>query len=132
MKGSHSDRTDLVALAARFVSVGAANFVVTYIVYLCALVFLSAELSYLIAFLLGLAFNLAAKARWVFDSVITPVLWIKYAGYYAAYTALGVAIISALTRVLGVPPAIAPLVSIVGLMPLHFVASRRIFGAHMR
>ena len=121
-----SSNVELAATARRFLTVGAANFALTYALYLVMLPFVAAETSYFLAFILGLAFNYVCKSAWVFEKRMSVRTFAKYTTYYIFYSLLGMTLIYISINFIGLREEFAPLLTITILTPIHFWGSRAV------
>jgi putative flippase GtrA len=112
----------------RFIAVGGANTVLTYAVYLAALSSLQYGWAFVAAAIAGLLFQALMKIRVVFRSRITIDRFMRYFGYALGYFACYFALLRALVEIGHVRPALAPLMLLCLMTPLHFVASRVIIA----
>jgi putative flippase GtrA len=110
----------------RFLAVGIANTAMCYSVYLLALVALSRDIAYTVAFLFGVGFTALANVRFAFDRKLTLKSVAVYTIYYCAYWLVSLGMLKIVVESLSVPEVIGPAAVLPLSVPLHYLFSRRI------
>jgi putative flippase GtrA len=111
----------------KFVLIGTANTVITYLIYRVLLLFLSYYIAYSISYVLGIGFSYFCNAIWVFKR---PPSWQSFLSFPLVYlfqyvlSLMGTVL---LVEVWHVPARYAPLFIIVVSVPVTFVLSRLVF-----
>lgn len=126
MKGLGSASSGEPARALRFLASGAFNTLLTYLLYLGALAFMSPGVAYTLVYALGIALAYALNRAFVFRShagwrsaVAMPLI-------YLLQYLLSLGIITVWVR-LGLPAALAPLPAIALSMPVTYLLTRASF-----
>ncbi|MBI5438018.1 MAG: GtrA family protein [Nitrosomonadales bacterium] len=109
---------------ARFLLAGAANTLLTYLLYLFLLEFLAYLLAYSITFCTGIALSYFLNVYFVFKQRASFSSFVKFPIVYIIQYSLGAAILWLLVDMAGVSPAIAMIGVIAATIPVTFLASR--------
>ena len=115
--------------AARFLLAGGLNTVLTYLLYLALLRWMSAVWSYVMAFVLGILLSYLLSRYWVFVQAPARVwhaIWVPV--IHLAQLALGSFIVWVSVQFFALPPFAAPLLATGLMFPLVFMAQRRVFS----
>ena len=110
--------------AVRFLAVGGLNFVVTYAVYLIALLMLDYHIAFTIAFVTGLIFTSVLTIRHTFTVHLTILSAAIYGAYYLLYFSVNICLIEILIEDYAFDAMWAPFLSLVVLTPIHFLLSK--------
>jgi putative flippase GtrA len=120
LKGN-SSRAELF----RFVVLGAANTIATYLLYLLALQFVGYVMAYTLSYVAGIGMSYAANALVVFRTPMSVKSAAAYPLVYAFQYLAGLALIAIQIELLSVPAWLAPWVAALILIPASFVLTRR-------
>ena len=113
--------------ALRFLIGGASNTVITYIIYLILLQFISYKLSYSITYILGIALGYLINAIWVFQRKPSKKTALIYPFIYIFQYLLGIGLLIALVERLSIDQRLAPVIVILITLPLMFLMTRVLF-----
>ena len=108
----------------RFLIVGFSNLVLTYAVYLLALLIVNYHLAYLAAFAAGLLYTGILNIHHTFSRKLSPLRVCVYGLYYSLYALANIGAITLLVEVFAVSDKIAFLLVQVVFVPLHFIVSK--------
>ena len=114
------------AQAVRFLGVGGANTLLTYFIYLALLNFVSYRLAFSVTFVLGIVIGYYLNTSFVFDSSFSWRKFFKYPLIYVFQYIVGLFLLMVLVDFLEIDSRLAPLLSVVLLMPLTFLMNRRL------
>lgn len=109
---------------ARFLLAGAANTLLTYLLYLFLLEFFAYLLAYSITYCTGIALSYFLNVYLVFKQRASFASFVKFPIVYAIQYGLGVAILWLLVDMAGISPAMAMIGVIVATVPVTFIAIR--------
>lgn len=109
---------------ARFVALGAANSIATYLIYLALLRFTGYAIAYTVAYAAGIAISYVANAYLVFRTRMSVKSAATYPLVYLFQYVAGLVIISLLIDLLAVPAWLAPWIATAILVPATFVLTR--------
>jgi putative flippase GtrA len=109
---------------ARFLLAGAANTLLTYLLYILLLKFLAYLSAYSIVYCLGIALSYFLNVYFVFKQRISFASFAKFPIVYIIQYCLGAAILWLLVDRADVTPANAMIGAIAGTIPVTFLASR--------
>lgn len=112
--------------ALRFLVAGAVNTLLTLLLYWGLLRFLSYAVAYTIAYVAGIGLAYWLNARFVFRVAASARTFAMFPLVYVVQYLLGLATLYAAVEWLGIPRAVAILVSIALTIPVTFVLSRTI------
>ena len=125
--GIEPEPTPALGPFARFLVSGAFNTLVTYLLYLLLLQFLSYRISYTISYAAGIVLAYELNRVFVFKAprslasiAATPLI-------YLLQYCVGLGVVSLWVEYLGLSARIAPLVAIALTVPLTFVLTRWVF-----
>ncbi|HWP98126.1 MAG TPA: GtrA family protein [Syntrophomonadaceae bacterium] len=107
-----------------FLVCGAANTLLTYILYVLFLHLMSYKLSYSLAYVLGIALSYYLNSRLVFKEPVSLFKFLQYPVVYIVQYLLGIAILYICVDLLAMNKLLAPLVVIVISLPVTFVLSK--------
>ena len=113
----------------RFLIAGAANTLISYLLYLVLLTFLSYLSAYTIAYCVGITLSYFLNVRFVFKKGASFISFLKFPIVYATQYALGATILWLLVSKIGFSPSLAMAGVIVTTIPVTFFASRTILRA---
>lgn len=108
----------------RFLCGGAANTLLTYLLYLGLIQVMSYHAAYLCAYVAGIVFAYWVNARFVFK---VPLSWkglFQYPVIYMVQYVLAAALLEASVRFAGIAPAYAPLLVTAALFPLTYLMNK--------
>ena len=108
----------------RFVLVGATNTLLSYLLYLLLLTFMSYLLTYSIAYCAGIVLSYFLNVHFVFKKRVSLASFLKFPAVYVIQYALGAVVLWLLVGNVGVSPALAMIGVIIITMPATFLASR--------
>lgn len=108
----------------RFLVVGGANTLFTYIVYLVLLPPLGYVYAFTVSFAVGVVFAFVAYTSFVFRSSLKWQKLYKYPFLYIAQYISGLTLLSLLIKWLGLDERIAPVVNVIVLTPLTFFLNK--------
>lgn len=111
----------------RFLLVGAANTLLSYLLYLLLLSFLNYLPAYSIAYCLGIVLSYFLNIRFVFNKCASLASFLKFPSVYILQYTLGTVILWLLIGKLGISPALAMIGVIIITIPVTFLASRFVF-----
>jgi putative flippase GtrA len=109
----------------RFVAVGAANSIVTYLIYLALLQFVGYAVAYTVSYACGIAFSYIANSLAVFRAPMSVKSAVRFPMVYLAQYLLGMALMWLFVDVLEIAAWLAPWITTVVLVPVSFVLTRR-------
>lgn len=109
---------------ARFLLAGAANTLLTYLLYLLLLEFLTYLLAYSITYCTGIALSYFMNVYLVFKQRASFASFVKFPIVYVIQYSLGAAILWLLVDMADVSPAIAMIGVIAATVPVTFIAIR--------
>jgi putative flippase GtrA len=112
-----------------FVLVGVLNTCVTYLIYILLLGFLRYQIAYSVTYVIGVYFSYYLNSTFVFRVKPSLRTAVKYPLVYVAQYLIGVALLTALVRHVGVPASVAAFVVIIVSVPLTFIFARIVLGA---
>lgn len=118
--------------AVRFLAVGGANFVVTYAVYLIALLVFDYRTAFAVSFITGLVFTSVLTIRHTFTTRLSLLRVGVYATYYVLYFFVNIRLIEMLVEAYGFDEKWAPLLSLAVLTPIHFLLSKTLVARFKR
>ena len=110
----------------RFIGAGIVNTIASYLAYLFLIFFFSYQISYAIAFVLGVALSFVLNSKYVFEVQQTLRKFILFPLVYLVQYLLGALLMGVVIEVLGVSKFIAPLFVIVCLIPVSYLLSKKI------
>lgn len=116
--------TRTIGQFVKFLAVGGSNLVLTYVVYLLALIYLAPVPSILIAVAAGLVFTAMLNIRVVFKKDIRFLVLLATLIYYVVYSAAYAALLDFVILWFSLPAALAPVPVLCLILPLHFLCSR--------
>lgn len=111
-------------VVTRFLVGGAINTAATLALYWALQRVMHYQLAYLVSYCAGIAISYSVNTRFVFRARHT---WLKFAVFPLIYLityVIGAVMLKVSVHYLGVPVAIAPLVSIVVTLPVSFLLTR--------
>lgn len=113
----------------RFVALGIANSLATYLIYLALLGFIGYALAYTVAYVCGIGISYAANSMLVFRTRMTVRSAATFPLVYVFQYVAGLVIIALLVEVLAVPAWLAPWIATAVLVPASFVLTRFVLSA---
>jgi putative flippase GtrA len=111
---------------ARFVLLGGANAVLTWLIYLALLHWTGYALAYTISYVLGIGFSYLANAILVFNAPMTARSAATFPLVYVFQYVAGLALVAAQIEWFGVPAWLAPWIATALLVPASFILTRTI------
>ena len=111
----------------RFLAGGAANTLITYIIYLILLQFISYKLSYTVTYIAGIVIGYLINAIWVFQSRPSKKTAIIYPFVYLTQYLLGIGLLIVLVDYLSMDERFAPILVILVTLPLMYLMTRLLF-----
>lgn len=108
----------------RFLLVGAINTLLSYLLYLVLLNFLSYLLAYSVSYFIGIVISYFLNIKFVFKKIASFTSFIKFPIVYIIQYCLGAGILWLLVDRFGITPAIALVAVILSTIPVTFLASR--------
>lgn len=109
---------------ARFLLAGAANTLLTYLLYLLLLEFFAYLLAYSITYCIGIALSYFLNVYFVFKQRISFASFVKFPIVYVIQYCMGAAVLWLLVEKGGVSPVMAMIGVIAATIPVTFLASR--------
>lgn len=116
-------------LIGRFLGVGAANTVFTFLLYQLALLVVSYPVAYTISFVAGVVFAMVFQARAVFGVSLTVAAALRFVGFYLVSYGVGLLVLSLAVEWLGIPSQLAPFIVVAVMLPINFLGAQLIFGS---
>ena len=98
----------------------------SYSVYLFLIFFFSYQISYVVAFVLGVALSFVLNSKYVFEVQQTVTKFALFPLVYLVQYLFGALLMGVIIEVLGVNKLIAPLFVIVCVMPISYLLSKKI------
>ncbi len=117
---------------ARFIVVGAANTVFSYLVYLLLLQVIDYRLAYTVAYVVGLATGYWANARFVFGAAPDARSALGYLLSYGATYVVSLAVLWLAVARAGLPRPFAMLAALAVAVPVSYVLLRQNFARSVR
>jgi putative flippase GtrA len=114
----------------RFLVAGAVNTVLTLVLYLMLLDFVSHPVAYTSAFVVGIAISYLLNRSFVFRAKGGLQTVVLFPVVYVAQYLVGLVVVLLWVDVLGWPASMASIAAVVVTIPLTYVLSRRIFVRH--
>lgn len=108
----------------RFLLAGAINTLLSYLLYLLLLAFLSYLPAYSIAYCAGVVLSYFFNVHFVFKKRVSLASFLKFPVVYVIQYALGATVLWLLVGKAGISPALAMIGVIVATVPVTFLASR--------
>lgn len=108
----------------RFLLVGVSNLLLTYIVYLFALMAVRPAAAMLLASAVGIVYSSITSINFVFSRAIRVPVLLAMASYYVVYSVVSAVLVELVARHTGIPAPFAPLPVLCVTVPVHFVCSR--------
>lgn len=108
----------------RFLLAGAANTLLSYLLYLLLLEFLAYLLAYSIAYCFGIAISYFLNVYFVFNRRASFASFVKFPIVYALQYGLGAGLLWLLVDRVGMAPEIAMIGVVAATIPVTFLASR--------
>ena len=112
-----------------FVTVGAVNTVLTFLLYELLNLFMPYWLAFTLSFAAGIVFSLSANAGLVFGQRVTAKSAAYFLAFYLLSYAISLGIVTFLVEGLGVSSVIAPLGAIAVMVPINFLGVKRALAA---
>ena len=112
------------AQVLRFIAAGAANTLLSVIVYQLALFAVSYTVSYGIAYVTGLAFAWYVYARHVFRAPLSAARMVGFAAFYVASLIAGTWVNAGFIEWLGLQPRLAIFATVAVMLPVNYVGSK--------
>lgn len=106
--------------------VGALNTLITYFIYISALLFLNYSVSYSIAFFAGILVSFYLNTKFVFQQKITLIKFIQFPFVYIVQYILGFTLLQIAVQKLAIPEMIAPIIVLLFSLPINFFLTRLI------
>lgn len=113
--------------APRFLMAGALNTIATWLIYIFLLEFLSYLVSYTIAYAIGVLIASVLYRFFVFEEKAINHGYILISLLYVAQYILGIAVAALWTERIGGPVELAPIVSLLVVYPMMYMAANLIF-----
>lgn len=110
----------------KFIGVGGINTILSYAAYIFLALFLNYQLSYALAYLLGIAFSFVLNARYVFETEQTMKKFALFPFVYVVQYLAGALMMNFSIERLGIDIFAAPLIVAVALIPLSYFLSKKI------
>jgi putative flippase GtrA len=112
----------------RFVWIGAIRTLLTLSFYQLLLLALPYWLAYTFSFSAGIALAALVNARFVFQSSLDKLRFLKFASFYMVSYLIGLTVLKTLVTNIGVAPAYAAFLVIPLMVPFNYVGSRLALG----
>lgn len=112
----------------RFLLAGGGNTIATYLLYLALLHFMEYQLAYSVTFFAGIVLGYLINAYWVFDKPLSARSALTYPVVYFVQYLAGLALLSALVEIMGIPKVVAPLIVIAVTLPVVFLMTKFVFS----
>lgn len=109
-----------------FLLVGATNTLLTYVLYVFLIAFLSYKLAYSVAYVCGILISYYLNSRVTFQEPVSLAKFIKYPLVYVVQYVLGIVILYICIDLLHMSEWLAPLVVVFINLPVTFVLSKLI------
>jgi putative flippase GtrA len=116
----------------RFLQVGVANTVGTYLLYLLLILVIPYVVAYSIVFVVGVLFSAWLNARHSFSTRLTGRTLTRFVVIYVINYALSVQLLVFCVEVIGMYSAIALLAVLAVFTPINFLSSRLALTGHWR
>lgn len=113
-----------VSQGIRYLVSGAANSVLTFALYQLLIIIVPYQLAYTLSFVAGIAFAARVNAQYVFSSRLTSNTALRFGAFYLLLYVFGLSITVALIEYLDFHERLAPLATVVLLLPVGFIGSR--------
>jgi len=110
----------------KFTGVGIINTMASYAVYLFLIFFFSYQISYIVAFVSGVALSFVLNSKYVFEVQQTLRKFTLFPLVYLVQYLLGALLMDVIIEVLGVSKFFAPLFVIICLTPVSYLLSKKI------
>src|SRR4051812_31033989 len=107
----------------RFLGIGFANTVLTFLLYELLIIFMPYRPAYTLSFVVGIVFALLTNARVVFLSPVTVRSAVFFVVLYLANYAAGLVLIGLLVEIVQLSPKLAPIGVIAIMVPINFIAT---------
>jgi putative flippase GtrA len=109
---------------ARFVGVGVANTITTFLFYEILLLLFPYPTAYTISFVTGVVFAAIANSRLVFRVRLESTNSIRFIVFYVSSYLIGLLLIVVAVERLGLPAPIAPFLVVAVMLPVNYFGSR--------
>ena len=110
----------------RFVAVGGANAVATYLIYLLVLKFTGYAVAYTVSYVAGIAISYVANSRLVFRAKMSVGTAARFPLVYLFQYLAGLALLALLVEWLRIPAWLAPWIVTALLVPASFLLTKRV------
>ena len=108
----------------RFLQVGVANTVATYVLYLALIQVMPYVIAYSATFVVGVLFSAWLNARYSFTNRLTGRTLVRFIIVYLVNFALGLQLLIFCVEVMAIHKALAPLLVLAVFTPINFLSSR--------
>ncbi len=108
----------------RFLAIGGANTLATYIVYLAILRWVSYPFAYTLSMILGIIFAYLGNTIFVFKTAISWSTFLQYPLIYAIQYLMGLALFLIEIQLLGISDYLAPLINVMLMIPFTYLMNQ--------
>lgn len=117
----------LAGEALRFLIAGGINTLLTYLIYVAALAWVSYSVAYSLSFASGIAITLILNGKWVYRSSVTlrAAMWFIF--IYGLQYGLGLLLLRIFVERAGIPKQFASLAVLACCVPITFILTRLVF-----
>ena len=112
----------------KFIGVGSINTIVTYVLYLLLLQFVSYQLSYTIIYIFGIWLSYWLNLKFVFQTKSSNKKIILFPLIYLVQYLLGILILYVSIDIFNISEKIAPILIVILIVPLTFVLTKKILS----
>lgn len=110
----------------KFIGIGGLNTILSYVIYLLLLIFLNYQVSYAIAFALGILLSFWLNTQYVFQSKRTMKKFTLFPLVYLVQYIAGALLLGVLVEYLNIDKIFGPIIVTVILLPMTYLMSRKI------
>ena len=112
----------------RFLVVGGLNTVLTYVIYVALVLFLSYSIAYTVTYALGIFISYYLNTQLVFKRKLRLAVALQYPAVYVVQYLIGLALLYVLVELASVSKFVAPILTVVVTVPATYLISRYIIG----
>lgn len=108
----------------RFLIVGTVNTLITYVIYVALVLFLTYPIAYTVTYALGIFISYYLNARIVFKKKLRLVVALQYPVVYLVQYLVGLALLYVLVELAHLSKFIAPIFTVFATAPITYLTSR--------
>lgn len=112
----------------KFIGAGVINTIVSYLLYVVLVLFLSYQISYAISFVFGIILSFILNTKYVFEVEQTVKKFVLFPLVYLVQYLIGAFMMNFIVEIIEINKFFAPLLTTICLLPVSYLLSKKILN----